>query len=73
MHTNLGRTLSAGGEGGHEVNPELPPNCYFIGFKSWRFHHHVTRLELCYVDLTEMGINMGKDPIVSLITESELL
>lgn len=73
MHTNLGRSLTAGGEGGSEKDNQLPQDCYLIGFKSWRFHHHLTKLELCYIDLNETGHNFNKDPIVTLITESELL
>ena len=73
MHTNMGRTLTAGGEAGHHNPQELPAGSYFVGFVNWSAHHHLTRLEFTYLDLDRLGINLLTDPIVSLITESELL
>ena len=73
VHTNFGRSLSAGGEGGTLQTPELPKKCYFIGFKNWRFHHHLCRIEFVYADLEVLGVKLEQDPIVSMITESDLL
>ena len=37
-----------------------------------KFHHHLTWLEVHYVNLNEVD-NKQQDPIVSLISESDLL
>lgn len=72
VYTNRGRKLVGGKDGGNENNPEYPRNAYVVGFNS-QFHHHMVKLEVCYVDLSQVQLRRSEDPLVDLLCESKLL
>lgn len=69
--TNFGRVLEGGKKGGDALDPVYPPGTYVVGLDT-HFHDYLTRVEVSYVNLNEIPW-MKKDPLVSLISESDLL
>lgn len=74
IHTSHGRQLQIGGGGGGQNKPDYPPRAYVVNVDIYH-HDYVTRAHVHYVSLDEFKKHKHQqgDPLVSLISESDLL
>ena len=54
IFTNKGRLLKAGGNGGGPNEPKFPSDAYVVGLTQ-RYHHHLSRVDVQYVELNEVS------------------